>query len=179
MVRMPGNRSRLHSILRKSGHGASLEDGRIPGEFIDWRVCVERETDSMRHERDMVCAIVNGKSYRPGLTFDDAELAAIRQPTLHIHGTSDETVGPAESWQRVADVLPRGELLLVEGAGHMPWFEDPIRVAEEVGRFLAGRRSDASTVLRVRRMRRVEAAHRYERACRPWLFAFITDPANW
>ena len=45
----------------------------------------------------MVCAIVRGKSYRPGLTFDDAELAAIRQPTLHVHGTSDVTVGPAES----------------------------------------------------------------------------------
>lgn len=137
MVRMPGSRSRLRSILRQSGHGPSLENGRIPDEFINWRVSVETETDSMRHERDMVCAIVKGKSYRPGLTFADAELAAIRQPTLHVHGTSDETVGPAEIWKRVADALPRGELCLVEGAGHMPWFEDPTRVAEEVGRFLA------------------------------------------
>ena len=92
----------------------------------------------MRHVRDMVCAIVRGKSSRPGLTFDDAELAAIRQPTLHVHGTSDVTVGPAESWQRVADALPCGELCLVNGAGHMPWFDDPTRVAEELGRFLAG-----------------------------------------
>ncbi|HSI97960.1 MAG TPA: alpha/beta hydrolase, partial [Gaiellaceae bacterium] len=114
MVRMPGNRSRLRSILRKSGHGPSLDDGRIPDEFVDWRVRLERETDSMRHERDMVCAIVKGKSYRPGLTFDDAELVAIRQPTLHVHGTSDETVGSAESWPRVADALPRGELRLVK-----------------------------------------------------------------
>ena len=136
MVRMPGNRHRLRSILRQSGHGPSLDDGRIPDKFVDWRVSVETETDSMRHERDMVCAIVKGKSYRPGLTFDDAELAAIRQPTLHVHGTSDESVGSAESWQRVADALASGELHLVEGAGHMPWFEDPIRVAEEVGRFL-------------------------------------------
>jgi 4,5:9,10-diseco-3-hydroxy-5,9,17-trioxoandrosta-1(10),2-diene-4-oate hydrolase len=138
MVRMPGNRSRLRSILRQSGHGPTLDDGRIPDEFLDWRVSAERETDSMRHERDMVCAIVKGKSYRPGLTFDDAELAAIRQPTLHVHGTSDETVGSAESWQRVADVLPRGELCLVDGAGHMPWFDDLTLVAKEVGEFLAG-----------------------------------------
>ena len=131
MVRMPGNRSRLRSILRQSGHGPSLDDGRIPDEFLDWRVSLERETESMRHERDMVCAIVKGKSYRPGLTFDDAELAAIRQPTLHVHGTSDETVGPAESWQRVADTLPHGELRLIDGAGHMPWFDDPDRVAEQ------------------------------------------------
>jgi pimeloyl-ACP methyl ester carboxylesterase len=34
-------------------------------------------------------------------------------------------------------VLPRGELRLVEGAGHMPWFDDPGQVAAEVSRFLA------------------------------------------
>ena len=138
MVRMPGNRSRLRSILRQSGHGPSLDDGRIPKEFLDWRLSLEKETESMRHERDMVCAIVKGKSYRPGLTFDAAELAAIRQPTLHVHGTSDETVGPAESWQRVTDALPHGELRLIDGAGHMPWFDHPDRVAEQVRTFLSG-----------------------------------------
>jgi len=138
MVRMPSNRSRLQSILQQSGHAPSLADGRIPEEFIDWRVRVERETDSMRHERDMVCAIVKGKSYRPGLTFADAELAAIRQPVLHIHGTADETVGSPESWKRVADALPRGELHLVDGAGHMPWFDELDLVAAEVDRFLTG-----------------------------------------
>jgi pimeloyl-ACP methyl ester carboxylesterase len=79
-----------------------------------------------------------GKSYRPGLTFADAELAAIQHPTLHVYGTADHTAGAAEIWSRVADALPRGELRLVEGAGHMPWFDDSTRVAEEVRRFLAG-----------------------------------------
>jgi pimeloyl-ACP methyl ester carboxylesterase len=72
----------------------------------------------------------------PGRTFEDAELAAIRQPTLHVHGTADP-VGSAEIWKRVAGVLHRGELPLVEGAGHMPWFHDPSRVAAEVSHFLA------------------------------------------
>jgi pimeloyl-ACP methyl ester carboxylesterase len=99
----------------------------------------------MRHERDMIRAIVKGKSYRPGLTFDDAELAAIEQPTLHVHGTSDETVGPVESSQRVADVLARGELCLVDGGGHMPWFDDLARVAEKVGQFLTERHSEANS----------------------------------
>jgi pimeloyl-ACP methyl ester carboxylesterase len=136
MVRLPDNPARLRSILRKSGHEASLAAGRIPDEFIDWRVAVGRETDSMRHEREMVRAIVRGKSYRPGLTFDDAELAAIPHPTLHVYGTADHTVGSNEIWGRVADALPRGELRLVEGAGHMPWFDDSTRVATEVRDFL-------------------------------------------
>lgn len=70
------------------------------------------------------------------VTFEDAELAAIRQPTLHVYGIADP-VGSADIWKRVAGVLPRGELRLVEGAGHMPWFDDSTRFAEEVGHFLA------------------------------------------
>ena len=136
MVRLPDKPARVRSILRQSGHGASLDSGLIPDEFVDWRVAVGRETDSMRHEREMVCAIVKGKSYRPGLTFDDTELAAIPQPTLHMYGTADP-VGSVDVWKRVAGVLPRGELRLVEGAGHMPWFDDSILVAKEVRDFLA------------------------------------------
>jgi pimeloyl-ACP methyl ester carboxylesterase len=98
-------------------------------------VTVARETDSMRHEREMVRAIVKGNSYRPGLTFDNDGLAAIQSPTLHVFGTADPT-GSADIWQRVADVLPRAELRLIEGAGHMPWFDDPAQVASEVSRFL-------------------------------------------
>jgi 4,5:9,10-diseco-3-hydroxy-5,9,17-trioxoandrosta-1(10),2-diene-4-oate hydrolase len=136
MVRLPDNPARLRSILRQLGHGASLDAGRIPDEFIDWRVAAVRETDSMRHEREMVRAIVRGRSYRPGLIFEEAELATIGQPTLHVYGTADP-VGSAELWARLAGVLPRGELHLVEGAGHMPWFDDPKGVAAAVTRFLA------------------------------------------
>ena len=143
MVRVPDKPARLRSILRQSGHGASLDAGRIPDEFVDWRVAAGRETDSMKHEREMVCAIVKGRSYRPGLTFSDAELAAIRHPTLHVYGTADDMVGSAEIRHRVADTLPRGKLSLVEGAGHMPWFDDSARVAAEVGDFLA--RNDGSS----------------------------------
>lgn len=135
MVRLPDKPERVRSILRQLGHGASLEAGRIPDEFVDWRVTVARETDSMRHEREMIRAIVKGKSYRPGLTFDDAGLAAIQPPTLQVFGTADP-VGSADIWQRVADVVPRAELRLIEGAGHMPWFDDPAQVAGEVSRFL-------------------------------------------
>jgi pimeloyl-ACP methyl ester carboxylesterase len=134
MVRLPDKPARVRSILRQSGHGASLDDGRIPDEFIDWRVAVGRETDSMRNEREMVRAIVKGKSYRPGLTLEDAELKAVRQPTLHVYGTADP-VGSADVWRRVSSRLPDGRLSLVE-AGHMPWFEDSTRVAEEVAGFL-------------------------------------------
>jgi pimeloyl-ACP methyl ester carboxylesterase len=136
MVRLPDKPGRVRSILTQSGHGPSLAAERIPNEFVDWRVAVGRETDAMRHERAMVRALVGGGKFRPGLTFDDAELAAIRQPTLYVYGTADP-VGTVEIWRRAVGLLPRGELRVVDGAGHQPWFDDPGRIAADVKRFLA------------------------------------------
>jgi pimeloyl-ACP methyl ester carboxylesterase len=137
MVRLPQKPGRVRAFLRQAGHGASLDAGRIPDEYIRWRVAFDQETDSMRHERDMVRAIVSWRTGpRPELTFDDTELAAIHQPTLLVYGTADP-VGTLEIWRRMVGLLPRGELRLVDGAGHMPWLDDPSTVPEHVRRFLA------------------------------------------
>lgn len=85
----------------------------------------------------MVRSIVSWrKGLRPGLTFEDAELAAIQQPTLLVYGTADP-IGTVELWRRAVDLLPRGELELVDGAGHMPWLDDPSAVAGHITRSLA------------------------------------------
>jgi pimeloyl-ACP methyl ester carboxylesterase len=137
MARIPDKPARTRAILTHSGHGPSLAAGLIPEVFVDWRVSLARETNTMRHERDMVRTLVRGRRFAPGLTLDDAELAAIQQPTLYLFGTADP-VGTVEIWRRVVGLLPRGELRLLADAGHMPWFEDPGRVAAEISSFLAG-----------------------------------------
>ncbi len=135
MVRMPQKRRMLEAQLRQIGHGPSLDSGRIPNEFIAWRLALARDTAAMRHEREMVRAIATPRGFRPGLTFDDGELAAVEQPVLHVVGTADP-VGSAIAWQRAESLLPRGELELVKDAGHVPWFEAPRLVADRVGGFL-------------------------------------------
>lgn len=135
MVRLPPKRRIELAQMRQNGHGASLADGRIPDAFIDWRLAMGRETQSMRHERDMVRSILSRDGWRPGLTFDDHELAAITQRTLYVWGTADP-VGSADVWRRVVSALPAGELRLVEGAGHTPWLDAPSPVGDELRRFL-------------------------------------------
>src|SRR5215213_4110426 len=77
VVRLPANAGRLRGMLRQVGHGQSLDAGRIPNEYIDWRLAFEHETDSMRNERAMVRAIVSVRSgLRRGLPFEKSELAA-------------------------------------------------------------------------------------------------------
>jgi len=138
MVRLPPKRGMELNQLRQNGHGASLDAGRLPEEaFIDWRLTMGRETHSMRHERDMVRSILRRDGWRPGLTFEDEELAAIRQPALYVWGTADP-VGSVDVWRRAVGALPAGELRLVEGAGHTPWLDDPGLVGGHVRRFLTG-----------------------------------------
>ena len=60
----------------------------------------------------------------------------IDHPTLMVYGTADPT-GDTDLWRRVMRGLPRGELEVMDGAGHEPWFEDASLVATRVSRFLA------------------------------------------
>jgi 2-hydroxy-6-oxonona-2,4-dienedioate hydrolase len=143
IVRVPQKPQRVRSILRQLGHGPSIDAGRIPPEYFAWRTSFERETRSTHNEREMVRALVRGGGFRPGLTFDDSELATIEQPTLMVVGTSDP-VGSVDIWRRVAATLPRGELLLVDGGGHMPWLDDPGHVGSRICSFLTANRELAT-----------------------------------
>jgi pimeloyl-ACP methyl ester carboxylesterase len=134
MTRLTRRRGVVLSMIEGRGHGPALADGRIPDVLVDWRVAVNRETDSMSHERAMVRAIVDGARYRPGLTFADSELAEIQQPTLMLYGTADSVGSPA-IWQRVMGSLPNGQLNILDGVGHMVWLDDPAGVARQMESF--------------------------------------------
>lgn len=138
ITRLPASRAAARAFLRQVGHGPSLAAGRIPDQLIDWRVALDRDTDTLRHERDMVRALVSWRTgLRPGLAFEKAELAAIPHPVLLLLGTADPT-GTRSVCGRAVDLLPHGELQLLDGAGHMPWLDAPRAVADHVDRFLDG-----------------------------------------
>lgn len=132
MVRLPEKPGRARSIMRSMGHGPSLDDGRIPDEYVDWHVVLNNRTDSMRHERDMVRAIVNRRGFEPTLTFDPAELASIPHPTRMVFAEGDPN-GPVELWKRFTAFLPNADLHVMEG-GHLPWLDEPVQVAAVLSR---------------------------------------------
>lgn len=51
-------------------------------------------------------------------------LAQVSAPTLVLHGTEDAGLVPANG-ERIADLVPGARLELVEGAGHLFWWEQP------------------------------------------------------
>jgi pimeloyl-ACP methyl ester carboxylesterase len=72
-----------------------------------------------------------------GATWDaDGRLGRIAAPTLVIAGTADAVVDPRNA-QLLADAIPSGRLELIDGAGHLPFWERAEEFASLVERFLA------------------------------------------
>jgi pimeloyl-ACP methyl ester carboxylesterase len=135
VVKLMATRVVTRGMVRANGHGRSLANGRIPRAWIDWRTSVARDTNSMHHERAMVQALVEGNSYRPGVTFVESELRALAHPTLMLYGTADPS-GSEAVWRRLIDAMPNGQMQLIDSAGHMVWLDEPGRVASETASFL-------------------------------------------
>jgi pimeloyl-ACP methyl ester carboxylesterase len=57
-----------------------------------------------------------------------ARLASIEAPTLVVHGTEDQML-PAPNGELIASRIPHARLELLEGVGHMFWWEQPERSA--------------------------------------------------
>ena len=57
-----------------------------------------------------------------------ARLPELRVPTLVMHGTRDPVLPPANG-ELIARLVPGARLELLQGAGHLFWHEQPVRVA--------------------------------------------------
>jgi pimeloyl-ACP methyl ester carboxylesterase len=134
MVRLPMSARMLRSQLEAVGHGPSVAAGRMD-DFMAWRLAFSNDTPSMRHERAMVRALRAGDGWRAGFTLEADDLAEVPHPVRMIFGSADPT-GTADLWRRFVAALPNGELVLVQGAGHQPWWDKPAEVGSEVLSFL-------------------------------------------
>ena len=104
LVRIPMKAGMLRRQLAALGHRTALDRGAIE-DFIAWRLAFQRHTDSMRHERDMVKAIIGPKGFKPGVTLEDGELSEVDRPTLMVFGTADPT-GTPDIWRRFLRGFP-------------------------------------------------------------------------
>ena len=85
------------------------------------------------HERAMVRAIVGRRGWKPGLTFNAVDLSSLSVPVLMVCGTSDPGF-EGYDWERFIAQMPDATLDVQDGAGHLPWFDDPDRVADSLRR---------------------------------------------
>jgi len=80
------------------------------------------------------------------VTHDGAEADRLTMPVLCLVGDRDPLF-PPRSIRALADLLPDARVVEISGAGHSPYFEDPVAWNRAVGQFLTdvARREDSGT----------------------------------
>ena len=134
VTRLPVSAKTMRSQLAAIGHGPSVQAGRMDS-FIDWRVALMRETASMRHERSMIRALLDRGAWRNGFIPSEADLASVTAPVRMFVGSADST-GTVDTWRRFISRFPDGRLDVIDGAGHMPWWDEPATVGGATRTFL-------------------------------------------
>jgi 2-hydroxy-6-oxonona-2,4-dienedioate hydrolase len=129
---LPPNERAGRMVLRQIGHGASLDAGRIPPAFSAWYLALQRYTDTMRNDGDMIGnAIPQVEAIR--LTND--LFANVAVPTLFWWG-ADDTFGGEAVARHLVEVMPDARLTMVPDAGHLPWLDDAGGAAAATAAFL-------------------------------------------
>jgi 2-hydroxy-6-oxonona-2,4-dienedioate hydrolase len=138
---LPPSERANRSIMRQIGHGRSLDSGRLPQAFFDWYLELQRHTDTMRNDGEMIARLVRN---RPALTLSDAVLGAVTVPTLFLWGT-DDAFGGSDVARYLVGAMPEAELRMIADAGHLPWLDDPAGLARMTAEFLKRDDSGGST----------------------------------
>lgn len=123
------------AILRQMGHGTSLDAGRISTEFRTWSMDLQRYTDTLASDFEMLASILRNAE-RSRLTRES--LAMARVPTLFLWG-ADDTFGGEAVARDLVRAMPDARLESLPASGHLPWIDDPLGLARRTAGFLSGR----------------------------------------
>lgn len=125
------------SILRQIGHGASLDAGRIPAIFTEWYAALQRHTDTMENDGDMIGRFGSLRGFDSSLTIPDDTFRGVVTPTLFLWG-EDDGFGGAGVAEDVVGRMPAAQLVMLADSGHLPWLDDPRGIARATADFLTG-----------------------------------------
>jgi 2-hydroxy-6-oxonona-2,4-dienedioate hydrolase len=131
---LPPSQRANRAIMRQMGHGKSIDAGRIPAAFDIWYLALQRHTDTMRNDGELVRGFL--PAWQDSTLTEDL-LSQVRSPTLFVWGAED-TFGGRDVAERLVTAMPDAELEMLPDAGHLPWLDDPERAAATVQRFLTG-----------------------------------------
>ena len=131
MSRIPWREKMEMGQAKQSGHGAALDDGRLPQPYVDWKVEMTNQTGWRVHERAMMRAVIGRGGWKPGLTFNADDLSSLPVPVLMVCGTNDPGFEGFD-WEGFIAQTPDGAFDPLDGAGHEPWFEEPEYVANSL-----------------------------------------------
>lgn len=125
LARLPVSPFVVRRIFRSLGERTALQRGNVRPEGVAAFATLLNETETLATELSLTRLFLSARGLRAeSILLDEHERSAITRPVTFIWGESDPFGGPdiAEPFVRS---FPNATLELLEGAGHVPWFDEP------------------------------------------------------
>jgi 2-hydroxy-6-oxonona-2,4-dienedioate hydrolase len=117
-------------MFEQIGHGESVRSGAIAPVEFEWYSALLRHTDTLPSLAREVRAIATPLGYRAGASWTNRQLAGLVTPIDLLWGDRDPFATPAQADALAAAIGAR--VTHHPSMGHLPWFDDPARIADEV-----------------------------------------------
>jgi pimeloyl-ACP methyl ester carboxylesterase len=105
----------------------------VPDVFYEARIAGLRLPSEQGTWATLLTRVGSSEGIRPEVYLFD-ELHNVRIPTLVLWG--DRDMAPPEVGKAVADVMPNGRFIRMEGGGHFPQLEAPELMTEAIVQFM-------------------------------------------
>lgn len=136
MARVPMSRGMVKRGLRQFGLGKAIDSGTFDDVMLDWVHALMAHTEIVANEMATMPDIITPiRGQNEAVLLDDDLLARLAMPVLFLWG-SDDPNGGARVARSFAPRLPDAELIVLDGAEHAPWLDDPATCVTETQRFL-------------------------------------------
>jgi pimeloyl-ACP methyl ester carboxylesterase len=137
ITRIPMTRGMVKEAFRQFGLRRAIDTGAFDDDMIDWAHALLRNTDTMANDiRSLPKVVTPVKGHNRKLLLTDDLLSRLTMPVLFLWGENDPHGGEAVA-RAFAPRLPNAELVIVPGAEHAPWIEDPETCTAHTQSFLA------------------------------------------
>ncbi len=137
MTRVPMSRGMVKGALRQFGLGRAIDSGVFDDDMLDWAHALMRHTDTLANEIGSSPKVVTPiRGFNTDLLLTDKLLSKLTMPVLFLWGEDDPNGGAAVA-EAFAPRLPNAELVIVAGAEHAPWIDDPETCVSHTQAFLA------------------------------------------
>lgn len=125
----------LRRTFRQLGHAALVDAGWPFGPDLDWSLSMMNDTPTMANDVALIQRVASWRGFRTKWLFPGAGLASISAPTLWLWGRNEPfgTVALGQSW---AKQMQEATFETIDGAGHLPWLDDPAWHAAQLVAFL-------------------------------------------
>ncbi len=138
MTRLPMTRRMVARALRQFGLGRAIDSGAFDDDMLDWAHALLRHTDTLANDlRSSPKVVTPIRGQNKDLLLTDELLSELTMPVLLLWGEDDPNGGAAVA-KAFAPRLPNAELVIVPGAEHAPWLDDPATCVSATQAFLAG-----------------------------------------